>query len=119
MGRALDVERQSRLQWVASLLGVPAEEVTLSDSIEPVEPDFKKCGAGRGSQCCVFLVMGPWGFQCARKGPLDSGIRRSVPRLKAKRIPTEDYPGCMIFEGEIRGRSCPIKAIMNTEGRVK
>lgn len=100
MSKALEAERQSRLRWVAALLGEPVEDVTLSDSTEPVEPNFKKCGAGRGAKCCVFLTMGAYGFQCARNGPLDPGIRQRQPNMKAKRIPKEDYPNCMIFEEE-------------------
>jgi hypothetical protein len=55
----------------------------------------KKCGAGRGAECCKFLVMGPGGFECQRFGEMrDALIFKSD--MTAQRQPAELYPMCQL-----------------------
>lgn len=56
-------------------------------------PDLKKCGAGKGDKCCIFLTVGKDGFNCERFTELrDALIFRT---MNAKRDPKEPYPHCM------------------------
>lgn len=56
--------------------------------------DPKKCGAGTGKQCCIFLVIGTNGFECQRFGSLrDTLIFR---KMNAKRHPTQLYSNCQL-----------------------
>ena len=58
-------------------------------------PDPKKCGAGKGDDCCIFITVGPDGFSCERFTSLrNTLIFRS---MNAKRNPEQVYPECMIF----------------------
>lgn len=59
--------------------------------------DFASCGAGRGPECCKFLVAGARGAECARFSSLDKHLRERKD-MKAQRIPIEDYPLCQIFQ---------------------
>lgn len=58
------------------------------------EADFVKCGAGRGAECCKFLLAGPDGAECGRFGSLDN-LLRSRPMIAA-RIPAEPFPLCQL-----------------------
>lgn len=54
--------------------------------------DFQKCGAGQGELCCIFLVGGPAGAECARDGSLrDFLISKD---MRAKRQPVKMFPAC-------------------------
>ena len=101
MSKALENQRQSRLRWVAMLLGEPPENVTLAKTVEPVEPDFHRCGGGRGSECCIFMTAGSDGLECERNGPAHGFIIKTatnpVNEWTSKRQPTEPYPSCMKF----------------------
>ena len=44
-------------------------------------PDPVRCGIGLEAQCCVFLVCGADGLECARHGPLDQTIRDTYKKL--------------------------------------
>ena len=74
------------------------------DDLEEVGPenavaDFRKCGAGQGAECCVFLTGGAKGADCERFGTFrDTLLFKS--NMNAKRNPAEPYPECMIFDGE-------------------
>jgi len=58
--------------------------------------DPKKCGAGRGEDCCIFLTGGSNGFICERFGSLRwSLIFRT---MNAKREPSELYPRCQFSD---------------------
>ena len=96
--KALEAERQSRLRWLAALLGEPIEDVSLSDHTEPVVPKPERCGMGRGAECCIFLTLGPEGWACARHGPMDYTLRKRRETMNAQRMPEEAYPSCMVFE---------------------
>lgn len=52
------------------------------------------CGMGSGADCCVFLVAGISGFECARQTSLRNTLINSRPRMTAQRIPTEPIPYC-------------------------
>ena len=58
-------------------------------------PDHEKCGAGRGKEACIFLVLGSGGFACARFGELRNAI--IFRTMVAERNPAENYPECMKF----------------------
>lgn len=64
----------------------------------PLPPaDFIACGAGRGAECCKFLVLGTSGAECARFSFLDNHLRNRKD-MNAQRIPEEKYPDCQIFK---------------------
>ena len=98
--KALDAERQLRLRWLARLLGEPVEQVTLSETTEPVVPKPDRCGIGRGSECCIFLTAGADGFACARHGPWDGELRQRRATMNAQRMPDDSYPSCMAFQAK-------------------
>lgn len=62
------------------------------------KPDMKRCGAGMGKECCIFLTVGAEGLDCERGGPLDLTLRSRAPRMTAQRIPTDPWPHCMFDE---------------------
>ena len=97
MSKALESQRQQRLQWLAGLTGEPVENVTLSPLAEPVEPDFHRCGGGQGSECCIFLTCSSLGFECERYGTAHEYLLLQKPRMRAQRVPDEAYPACMKF----------------------
>ena len=67
------------------------EEISETLSI----PDFTKCGAGQGADCCIFITVGSDGLTCERFTSLrDSLIFKT---MNAKRHPEEPYPQCMKF----------------------
>lgn len=84
--------------------GETALLATFAEDLEVIGPenaiaDMEKCGAGKGKECCVFLVFG------GRDGKLvcgrfESGIRWNLiareGKMKAKRHPTEMYPKCQL-----------------------
>ena len=92
---SLDKLREERKAWLGRLIGEPPENVILGDTTEPVEPDPVRCGMGQGEKCCVFLTVGPDGFECARGGPLDMTIRNRVDKMTSKRVPESPWPQCM------------------------
>ena len=58
-------------------------------------PDLKKCGAGQGKECCIFLTMTADGPECQRFTSMrDSLIFKT---MTAERDPSEPYPECMKF----------------------
>jgi len=57
--------------------------------------DPKKCGAGQGEKCCVFLTLGPNGFQCQRDGEMGNFLF-SRNDMIAKRAPIHSYPDCQL-----------------------
>jgi len=75
---------------------------TQTDELEEIgeydaTPDLHKCGAGRGADCCIFLVVGPGGPSCERFGSMRYTLLFKT--MSAKRHPSEPFPECMIFEG--------------------
>jgi hypothetical protein len=56
--------------------------------------DPKKCGAGCGADCCIFMVVGPGGFSCERF----TGLRMTLEMatMTAKRRPKEMFPKCYL-----------------------
>lgn len=61
--------------------------------IENAVADKKKCGAYKGSDCCIFLT--PNG--CQRTGDLRNTQISQKDTMKAQREPLELYPNCQIF----------------------
>lgn len=59
------------------------------------EADFKKCGAG-SAECCIFLVGGPSGAECARGSSLHATLVARAPTMRAKRAPTAEFPDCQV-----------------------
>jgi hypothetical protein len=57
------------------------------------------CGAGKGEQCCAFLLANTAGeavFTCGRGSPATQVLtqRAVFHRQNARRLPTEVYPQC-------------------------
>lgn len=59
------------------------------------QADFKKCGAGQGAECCIFLISGTDGAECARFGGLHS-ILVSRTDMTARRQPAQEFPECQL-----------------------
>lgn len=61
-------------------------------------PNYLKCGAGMGAECCIFLTLGTGGFQCERFSDMrDTLLFRT---MNSKRNPPEPFPDCMKFQFE-------------------
>lgn len=60
---------------------------------ENATPEPKKCGAGKGEACCIFLTLGINGFNCERFG--ENRYSLMFRKMNSKRKPTEAYPNCM------------------------
>jgi hypothetical protein len=59
--------------------------------------DEWRCGAGKGADCCRYLVIGTKGFQCTRDH--EPSLKRLLDTrndMTASRLPTEEYPGCQL-----------------------
>ena len=54
--------------------------------------DLNKCGAGRGEDACIFLVVGPNGAECQRFGDLRWDL--VFRTMRAKRHPEKLFPKC-------------------------
>jgi hypothetical protein len=82
--------------------GVSYGEATDLQELEKIGPenaiiaDQKKCGAGKGADCCIFLVMGGSGFACERFGSLRSTLTSQKESMRAKREPTAMFPKCQL-----------------------
>ena len=77
--------------------GLGTDSILLTPVIPnpPHKPDPKKCGAGRGEECCIFLTVSGNEFNCERFSDLrDNLIFR---KMVSERNPKEPYPVCMIF----------------------
>lgn len=81
--------------------GVTHFEDTATSELEIIGPenaiaDPKKCGAGKGAACCIFLTCGPEGFCCERF----SSLRHTLmfKDMSAKRNPAEMFPRCQLQE---------------------
>ena len=61
---------------------------------EDAVADPDKCGAGKGDECCIFLVVGSEGFSCARFGSLHWDLQ--FRRMEAKRHPNKLFPNCQL-----------------------
>lgn len=57
--------------------------------------DLKKCGAGQGEECCIFLVGGSNGPECQRFGSLREILQ--FRKMVSKRESTEPFPMCQKF----------------------
>lgn len=66
---------------------------------ENAVPAVKRCGMGRGAECCIFLVTGAGGFKCARFSDVRWSIIFKKAGMRAQREPVVAYPGCMFPEG--------------------
>ena len=62
---------------------------------ENAVPEPKRCGMGKGHECCIFLVVGANGFECERFGSLRYTLIFRKDDMNAQREPTELFPGCM------------------------
>lgn len=82
--------------------GTPTSELTVIGP-ENAVPDPKRCGAGRRDECCIFLVLGPNGFECERHGAGRYRLIFAKRRMSAQREPTALYPGCMFDEATACG----------------
>ncbi len=74
---------------------------TLTDELEVIgleqavaEPG--KCGAGPGSDCCLFLVVGRKGFECERFGSLRFTLQFKKKSMSARREPVRLFPLCQL-----------------------
>lgn len=66
---------------------------------ESAVPNLKGCGAGRGAECCIFLVVNGPKLECQRHGPMRFDLLFKS-RMVSDRRPVELYPDCMKFMGE-------------------
>ena len=57
---------------------------------ENAEATPEKCGAGKGPECCIFLVVGSQGFECARYGSMRHTLQFKT--MNAKRDPFSSLP---------------------------
>jgi len=73
--------------------GTPTEDLEVIGP-ENAIADFKKCGAGRGKQCCIFLTGDRPG--CERFGQLRFDIIMRKEKMSAQREPIEPYPKCQL-----------------------
>lgn len=56
--------------------------------------DATACGMSRGADCCIYLLVGPSGFECARETNLKQTLIARQPSMKSKRMPAELIPDC-------------------------
>lgn len=79
--------------------GTQTDELTVIGEYEAT-PDHVKCGAGQGEKCCIYLVCGAQGFECARF----SSLRMSLifKTMNAKRRANRLFPACMDLEADER-----------------
>ncbi|MDD5290399.1 MAG: hypothetical protein PHT40_04385 [Patescibacteria group bacterium] len=80
--------------------GVSYSEATDIKDLEKIGPenavaDPKKCGAGKGSECCIFLTKSK-GFTCERFGSLRNRLIFLKDSMHAKREPTAMFPKCQL-----------------------
>jgi hypothetical protein len=84
--------------------GETAFEGTSTAEIKVLGPDdavadLVRCGAGRGAECCIFLVVGAGGPECAR---FTRGLHWTLvfrrEQMQARREPRALYPGCLLPE---------------------
>lgn len=61
---------------------------------ESAVADLIECGAGKGSKCCKFLVVGAKGPECQRFGSLRWSL--IFKKMVSEREPTEPYPQCKL-----------------------
>ena len=62
---------------------------------EKAVANLKKCGAGKGPDACIFLVMSENGPECERFGNMRWSL--IFRKMNAKREPAEPFPECQIF----------------------
>ncbi len=67
---------------------------------ERAQPDARRCGAGLGQDCCIFLTLGADGFCCERFGSLRHTLMFRKETMSAKRQPTALFPACFLPEAE-------------------
>lgn len=56
--------------------------------------DIKKCGAGQGERCCVFLVLDEKSFCCMRDTEMGGFLFSR--NMGARRAPIVPYPECQL-----------------------
>lgn len=82
-------------EGVLGNLGFPTEKLKVIGP-ENAIADLKKCGAGQGEKCCIFLTVGPRGASCERFGHLHTSIIFRKDKMNAQREPREMYPNCQL-----------------------
>lgn len=83
-----------RFEGSTAVFNRPPDGLELVDEVDPI-PDPEKCGMGKGPDCCIFLVAGAGGFECARNGPNHFNLQWRKNKMTAQREPTAVYPNCM------------------------
>lgn len=58
--------------------------------------DFKKCGVGKGADCCIFFGTSAIGAECLRFGSCHQALIARKAQMNAQREPTEPFPGCQL-----------------------
>jgi len=71
--------------------------------VEKAVADFKGCGAGKGSDCCIFFIVGRNGPECARFSSAHDTLvaRQQRQGMVAQRLPTEPFPNCQLPAKEV------------------
>ncbi len=58
--------------------------------------DTEKCGADKGEERCIFMVMSSNGSKCERFGSLRHDLIFQKDQITANREPTELFPNCQL-----------------------
>ena len=79
----------------SSFIGTDTDQLKIIGP-ENAKADAHKCGAGRGAECCIWLVVNGDGFQCERHSDLRYMLIFKSDMI-SKREPSESYPSCQKF----------------------
>jgi hypothetical protein len=63
----------------------------------PFQADLKKCGVGKGKDCCAYLMVTPGGSECGRADPMMKEVIEKRVRnghMIAARLPDKEFPKC-------------------------
>ncbi|MFA5050599.1 MAG: hypothetical protein WC499_00575 [Patescibacteria group bacterium] len=84
---------------IIAAIAVKTDELKVIELEKEIKiTDIKKCGGGRGKDCCIFLrlVQKLGSVQCIRCDNIERKIAMTQNHNGGERIPTERYPGCQI-----------------------
>ena len=94
-------EEETPVVWEgeSSFSGIETTELTVVGP-ENAIPDMKKCGAGQGHRCCIFMVLSPSGLRCERFGSMRFDLILMSHNMMAKRRPVKMFPACQDLEDD-------------------
>jgi hypothetical protein len=87
------LDSETPVVWAGEdfLEGIQTDTLTVVGD-EGAVADPAKCGAGKGAECCIFIVDGPLGFSCERHGELRYSL--IFKTMTARREPNAPFPDC-------------------------